>query len=68
MKAKLVLVSLVIVVVIFVGIYNHTTPEELTIKDEYTPSQNLAIVEGRFDDARESIERVNKLSEGERIR
>ncbi len=34
--------------------------EELTIKSYYTPSQNLAIMEGRFDDAKKSIEEIEE--------
>ena len=38
--------------------YFRQTSETINTGDEYTPSQNLAIMEGRFDDVISSIEEM----------
>lgn len=60
MKVLAIVVALVFIVSSCIGlcIYSDSSGE-LIMSEEYTPSQNLAIYEGRFDDARESIQELN---------
>ena len=55
-----------VVIISFLWIYGYAddeaqTSEPLEVNAEYAPSVNLAILEGRFDDARESINRIDSL-------
>ncbi len=70
-RKNLVILSLICVVVLISGIYslydddkNHNQNKEggenvLSMSWENTPSQNLAIKEGRYEDAKKSIEEIN---------
>lgn len=66
-KMLVLLVSCLIIVggigLLYGGIENTLEePKILEQSIEYTPSQNLAILEGRFDDARESIKKMRGLN------
>lgn len=65
MVKMLVLLVTCLIIVGGIGLYYLTTNDTeliMNLSDEYTPSQNLAISEGRFNDARESIKLMRELN------
>ena len=62
MKTLTVLGIIMVFALVISAVYvAHDSPfsEELKESIDYTPSQNLAISEGRFEEARQSISKMN---------